>query len=235
MSEGAESRNAPHYLGHRDRLRARFLEHPDALPDYEMLELVLFRSIPRQDVKELAKTLITTFGSFAEVLSAPIERLMEVKGIGESVATDLKIVEAAAGRFTKGAVKTRTLLSTSQALIDYCRTKMAFAAREEFRVLFLDRKNMLIADEVQGVGTVDNTPVYPREVIKRALELSASAVILVHNHPSGDPEPSQADIRLTQQISAIAQSLGISVHDHLIVGRNGHVSLRARNLLMPGG
>ncbi|RFB79001.1 RadC family protein [Methylovirgula sp. 4M-Z18] len=226
---------APHYHGHRERLRSRFSANPDALPDYELLELVLFRSIPRQDVKGLAKELIATFGSFAEVLSAPPARLTEIKGIGESVATDLKIVATAATRLTKGAIRERIELGRSQTVLDYCRAKMAFAEREEFRVLFLDRKNMLIADEVQGVGTVDHTPVYPREVIKRALELSASAIILVHNHPSGDPEPSQADIRLTQQISVIAQSLGISVHDHLIVGRNGHVSLRARNLLMPGG
>ncbi len=173
----------PHYHGHRDRLRARFAQG-DTLPDYEFLELVLFRAIPRRDVKPIAKALIARFGSFAEVISAPPERLMEVDGIGPAVVTDLKIMEAAGRRLARGAVVERTLLSSWAAVIDYCRAAMAFAPREEFRLLFLDKRNRLIADEVQGRGTVDHTPVYPREVVRRALELSATALILVHNHPT---------------------------------------------------
>jgi DNA repair protein RadC len=174
----------PHYHGHRDRLRARFAEvGGDALPDYELLELVLFRAIPRADVKPLAKELIRRFGTFAEVLAASPARLAEVPGCGEAVARDLKIVEAAARRITKGAVAKRPVLSSWSAVLDYCRASMAFAEREQFRLLFLDKKNALIADEVQGSGTVDHTPVYPREVVRRALELSATALILVHNHP----------------------------------------------------
>src|ERR687893_153409 len=173
----------PHYHGHRDRLRARFTEvGGDSLPDYELLELILFRSIPRRDVKPIAKELLKRFGSFAEVLAAPPARLTEVEGIGESVVTDLKIVEAAARRLAKGAVAKRTVLSSWSAVLDYCRTAMAFAEKEQFRLLLLDKRNALIADEVQQSGTVDHTPVYPREVVKRALELSASAVILVHRH-----------------------------------------------------
>ncbi|HUZ66945.1 MAG TPA: DNA repair protein RadC, partial [Beijerinckiaceae bacterium] len=186
---------APHYLGHRDRLRARFLESGGAgVPDYELLELVLLRSIPRRDVKPIAKALIARFGSFAEVIGARPERLKEIEGIADSVATDIKIIEEAARRFAKGAVRQRQLLSSWADVISYCRTAMAFAEREEFRILFLDKRNGLIADEVQGEGTVDHTPVYPREIVKRALELGASALILVHNHPSGDPTPSRADI-----------------------------------------
>lgn len=175
----------PHYQGHRERLRGRFQEAgADALPDYELLELLLFRSIPQRDVKPLAKDLIQRFGSFAEVLGAPVPRLTEVKGVGESVALDLKIVAAALQRMAKGKVSKRPVLSSWSSVIDYCRMAMAFAEREQFRILFLDKKNALIADEVQQTGTVDHTPVYPREVVKRALELSSSAVILVHNHPT---------------------------------------------------
>ena len=195
------SDESPHYHGHRDRLRARFLEVGGALPDYELLELILFRSIPRRDVKPMAKELMKRFGTFAEVLAAPPARLMEVEGIGDSVVTDLKIVEAAARRLAKGAVAKRPVLSSWSAVLDYCRTAMAFMDREQFRLLFLDKRNGLIADEVQQSGTVDHTPVYPREVVKRALELSASAVILVHNHPSGDPTPSSADITMTRVIT----------------------------------
>jgi DNA repair protein RadC len=192
----------PHYHGHRDRLRARFTEiGGDSLPDYELLELVLFRSIPRRDVKPIAKELLRRFGSFAEVLAAPPARLTEVEGIGESVVTDLKIVEASARRLARGAVAKRPVLSSWAAVLDYCRTAMAFADREQFRLLFLDKRNALIADEVQQSGTVDHTPVYPREVVKRALELSATALILVHNHPSGDPTPSSADIKMTRKIN----------------------------------
>ncbi|WP_448952771.1 JAB domain-containing protein [Labrys neptuniae] len=174
----------PHYHGHRDRLRERFVVAQGKLPDYELLELLLFRSIPRRDVKPLAKALIARFGSLAEVLGAPVARLKEVDGVSDGVAGDLKIVEAAGHRLAKGGIAKRPIFSTSAALIDYCRSTMAFAERENFRILFLDTKNGLIADEVQQTGTVNHTPVYPREVVKRALELSATALILVHNHPT---------------------------------------------------
>ena len=222
----------PHYHGHRDRLRARFAETGgDALPDYELLELVLFRSIPRRDVKPIAKELLRRFGTFAEVLAAPAARLVEVDGIGEAIVLDLKIVEAAARRLARGAVAKRPVLASWAAVIDYCRTAMAFMDKEQFRLLFLDKRNALIADEVQQSGTVDHTPVYPREVVKRALELSASALILVHNHPSGDPTPSSADVKMTREIIDVARPLGIAVHDHIIVGREGHSSLKGLNLI----
>ncbi|AMJ60455.1 RadC family protein [Bosea sp. PAMC 26642] len=228
----AEDSPAPHYHGHRDRLRARFHETGgDALPDYELLELLLFRSIPQRDVKPLAKDLIQRFGSFAEVLGAPISRLTEIKGIGPGVALDLKIVEASLRRMAKGAIAKRPVLSSWSAVLDYCRMAMAFAEREQFRILFLDKKNAVIADEVQQTGTVDHTPVYPREVMRRALELSASAVILVHNHPSGDPTPSGADVRMTRELIDIAKPLGIAIHDHVIVGRDGHASFRGLGLI----
>ena len=231
--EAAEGEaEAPHYTGHRDRLRARFGETgPDTIADYELLELVLFRSIPRRDVKPIAKDLIRRFGTFAEVLAAPAARLRQIDGIGESVVLDLKIVEAAARRLARGAIAKRPVLSSWSSVIEYCRTAMAFAEREQFRILFLDKKNQLIADEVQQSGTVDHTPVYPREIVKRALELAATAVILVHNHPSGDPTPSQADITMTREIVAVAKPLGIAVHDHIIVGRDGHVSFRGLKLI----
>lgn len=223
---------APHYVGHRSRLRARFIDSGgDAMPDYELLELVLFRSLPQGDVKPLAKALIKAFGSFAEVLAAPMERLVEIKGVKEATATDFKVVEAAARRFAKGAVAKRTVLSSWSTVLDYCRTAMAFDDRERFRILFLDKKNGLIADEVQQSGTVDHTPVYPREVVRRALELRASALILVHNHPSGDPTPSRADIDMTRTIVDVAKPLGIVIHDHVIVGRDGHASFRGLKLL----
>jgi DNA repair protein RadC len=222
----------PHHLGHRDRLRQRFLDAGDgALPDYELLELLLFRSILRRDVKPLAKQLIQHFGSFAEVIGAPISRLTEVKGVTESVALDIKIVEAALKRTMKGQVAKKPVLSSWSSVIDYCRLAMAFAEREQFRILFLDKKNALIADEVQQTGTVDHTPVYPREVMRRALELSATALILVHNHPSGDPTPSGADMRMTRELVDIAKPLGIAIHDHIIVGRDGHASFKGLGLI----
>ncbi len=222
----------PHHLGHRERLRQRFFDAGDAaLPDYELLELLLFRSIPQRDVKPLAKQLIQNFGSFAEVIGAPISRLREVKGVGESVALDLKIVEAALKRTMKGQVAKKPVLSSWSSVIDYCRLAMAFAEREQFRILFLDKKNALIADEVQQTGTVDHTPVYPREVMRRALELSATALILVHNHPSGDPTPSGADMRMTRELVDIAKPLGIAIHDHIIVGRDGHASFKGLGLI----
>jgi DNA repair protein RadC len=223
---------APHYHGHRERLRERFLNGGSAaLADYELLELVLFRAIQRRDLKPLAKDLIKQFGSFAEVVSAPIERLAEIKGLGEAAITELKIVQAASHQLARGQVQNRTVLSSWSSVLDYCRTAMAFADREQLRVLFLDKRNRLIADELQQEGTVDHTPVYPREVVKRALELSATAVILVHNHPGGDPTPSRADIEMTKQIVEIARGLGIEVHDHIIVGRDGHASLRGLKLI----
>lgn len=222
----------PHHIGHRDRLRQRFTDGgSEALPDYELLELLLFRSIPQRDVKPLAKQLIQHFGSFAEVIGAPPGRLREIRGVGESVALDLKIVEAALKRVAKGAIGKRPVLSSWTAVIDYCRMAMAFAEREQFRILFLDKKNALIADEVQQTGTVDHTPVYPREVMRRALELSATALILVHNHPSGDPTPSGADMRMTRELVDIAKPLGISIHDHIIVGRDGHASFKGLGLI----
>ncbi len=218
--------------GHRERLRARFLNGgADAMPDYELLEMTLFAALPRRDTKPLAKALLARFGSFAEVIAAPRARLMEVKGVGESVANHLKIVEAAAHRLARTKVMGRPALSSWSALLDYCTAAMARSQNEEFRVLFLDRKNNLIADEVQNRGTVDHTPVYPREIIKRALELTASAIILVHNHPSGDPTPSKADILMTREIVTAAKALSIAVHDHLVIGRGGHASFKSLGLL----
>jgi DNA repair protein RadC len=218
----------PHYYGHRERFREA---GPEALSDYELLELVLFRALPRRDVKPLAKALIAEFGSFAEAISAPVARLAAVKGLGDAAITELKLVQAAASRLLRGEVKKRPVLSSWSTVLDYCRTAQAFADREQFRVLFLDKRNQLIADELQQIGTVDHTPVYPREVVKRALELSATAIVLVDNHPSGDPTPSRADIQMTQQIVAVASPLGISVHDHIIVGKEGHASLKGMKLI----
>ncbi len=222
----------PHYHGHRQRLRQRFLSAgSEALSDYEVLELILFRAIPQRDVKPLAKDLIAEFGSFAEAIAAPVERLKEIDGLGEAAIAELKIVQAAATRLLRGQVRERPVLSSWSSVLDYCRGAMAFAEREQFRILFLDKRNRLIADEEHQTGTVDHTPVYPREVVKRALELSATAVILVHNHPSGDPTPSRADIEMTQAIIEVTRPLGIAVHDHLIVGKDGHASLKALKLM----
>ncbi|MBS1182415.1 MAG: hypothetical protein H6Q99_2295 [Proteobacteria bacterium] len=224
--------NPPHYTGHRERLRERFRAAGDeAIADYELLELILFRSIPRQDVKPLAKQLMTVFGSFAEVIGASEARLKIVKGIGDATILDFKVVHAASRRIARSGVVKRPMLSSWSAVIDYCRTAMAYEDREQFRVLFLDKKNQIVADEVQQTGTVDHTPVYPREVVKRALELAATAVILVHNHPSGDPTPSRADITMTKQVIEAAAPLGITVHDHIIIGRDGHASLKGLQLI----
>jgi DNA repair protein RadC len=229
---GGEPAPEPHYLGHRERLKAHFAQvGPEPLRDYELLELVLFRSIPRRDVKPIAKALLHRFGSFAEVLAAPQHLLVEVEGVGEGVALDLRIIAAAGQRLARGAVAQRQVLSSWSSVIDYCRAAMAFETREQFRILFLDKRNALVADEVQQTGTVDHAPVYPREIVRRALELSATALILVHNHPSGDPTPSQADIRMTREIVDIAKPMGIAVHDHIIVGRDGHASFRGLKLI----
>lgn len=223
---------APSHAGHRHRLRERFRKGGhEPLPDYELLELVLFRAIPRRDTKELAKALISRFGSFAEVVNAPEHRLKEVKDVGEAVVTELKLVRAAAVRLIKAEIIERPVLSSWAEVLDYIKAVQAYEHREQFRILFLDKKNRLLGDEVQGEGTVDHTPVYVREVVKRALELSATAMILVHNHPSGDPTPSRADIDMTRLILEAARPLGVSVHDHIIIGRQGHASLRALKLI----
>jgi DNA repair protein RadC len=201
------------------------------MPDYELMELTLFAAVKRRDVKPLAKALIAHFGSFAEAIAAPRERILEVEGATESVAAHLKILEAAALRLAKTRLLGRPALASWTALIDYCAAAMARSPKEEFRVLYLDRKNVLIADEVQSSGTVDHTPVYPREIVKRALEHGASAIILVHNHPSGDPTPSRADIAMTRDVAEAAKALAIVVHDHVIVGRSGHASFKALGLL----
>jgi DNA repair protein RadC len=232
MSGRAAIGEPAHYVGHRARLRERLLQAgSEAVADYELIELVLFRAIPRRDVKPLAKALIARFGSFAEAIAAEPARLAEIEGMSQGAIAEFKIVEAGAKRFAKGVARKRLPVGSFSAVVDYCRTAMAFDAREEFRVLFLDRKNGLIADESQGVGTVDQTPVYPREVVRRALELSATAVILVHNHPSGDPTPSAQDVKMTLDIIAVALPLGVAVHDHIIVGRDGHASLKGLRLI----
>lgn len=223
----------PSYIkDHRKRLRQRFFEGgASAIPDYEMLELVLFRAIPRRDVKPLARALLDQFADFNGVLSAPCDRLKSVQGVSLAVLQEIKIVEAAAHRLSKAKILDQPILSCWDALLTYCQTTLAHRDIEEFRVLFLDRKNTLIADEQQGIGTVDQVPVYPREIIKRALQLNASALILVHNHPSGDPTPSSEDIKMTEEISLAASILGVTVHDHLVIGKSAEFSFRAGGLL----
>jgi DNA repair protein RadC len=222
----------PHYHGHRERLRERFLRGgAEPLQDYELMELVLFRAIPRRDVKPLAKALVDHFGGFAEAISADIERLREVKGLGEAATIELKIVQAAAVKLAQGRVLQRPAIGSWNQLLAYCRAVMGFEAKEQFRVLFLDSKNRLIADEVQQRGTVNHTPVYPREIVKRALELGSSSIILVHNHPSGDATPSSADIKMTKEIIDAAKSLKIEVHDHLVIGRGEPASFRTLGLI----
>ena len=228
----APAEEAPHFHGHRERLRARFMEAgAEALADYELLELALFRPIPRRDVKPIAKALITRFGSFAEVLSAEPQRLAEIEGVGPGVIADLKLIEEAGRRLARGAIRKRPLLSSWSALLEYLRATMAFSPREEFRLLFLDKQNHLLRDEVQGRGTIDHTPAYPREIARRALELGATAIILAHNHPSGDPTPSAADISMTRNIIAVLDPLKIVVHDHVILGRDGHASMKGLKLI----
>ncbi|AYE84663.1 hypothetical protein B5M07_00235 [Sulfitobacter sp. D7] len=223
----------PSYIAdHRQRLRSRFVHGgAAAIPDYEMLELVLFRAIPRRDVKPLARELLDRFGDFNRVITAPATRLRDIKGVGEAVIVELKIVEAAAQRLARAKVLQRHIVSSWDALLDYCHTTMAHLEMEQFRVLYLDRKNILIADEEQAKGTVDHVPVYPREVAKRALELNASAIILVHNHPSGDPSPSRSDIDMTRQVAAACDALGLTLHDHLIIGKSRELSFRSEGHL----
>jgi DNA repair protein RadC len=219
--------------GHRERVRERFNKvGGEAFTDTELLEAVLHLAIPRKDTKDLAKLLLKRFGSFSGVLAAPRQQLEEFDLLGDTTVTNLKVILSAAQRFAKdGLGKDAPILSSWAALIDYCRSAMAFENIEQFRILFLDKKNRLIADEVQQRGTIDHTPVYPREVIKRALELSATAIILVHNHPSGDPSPSTADVQMTKQIADVAKPLGIVLHDHIIIGRSGHASMKGLRLI----
>jgi DNA repair protein RadC len=202
-----------------------------ALQDYELIELILFRAIPRRDVKPLAKNIIERFGSYGDALSASPERLREIKGLGEAAITEIKIVHGAAERLAQSRVLEKTAIGSWDALIEYCQTSMAYRDTEQFRILFLDRQNKLIADEAQQQGTVDHTPVYPREVVKRALELGATALILVHNHPSGDPTPSGSDVEMTKSIVKAAEAVGVSIHDHLVIGRGRHTSFRSQGLL----
>ena len=226
------SSEKPHYLGHRKRLRERFIKAgSEALPDYELLELLLALAKPRGDVKPLAKKLIKRFGGFAAVISAEPRELTEVEGVAEATAVALKTVQAAALRLAREEVMARPVIGSWERLIAYCRMAMAHSKTEQFRLLFLDRKNALIADELQQRGTVDHTPVYTREVVKRALDLGASAIIMVHNHPSGDPTPSKADILMTREVRDAAEKLGIVLHDHVIIGRGEHASFKALGLL----
>jgi len=230
MTEPSEAE--PHYLGHRQRLRERFLAvGGDKMADYELLELVLMLALPQRDVKPLAKQMIEAFGSFAGVIAADPATLSQVKGVKDTTVAALKVIEAAAVRLAREEISEKPLIGSWQQLLAYCRASMARASIEQFRVLYLDRKNRLIADEVQQTGTVDHTPVYPREIVKRALELGASALILVHNHPSGDPSPSRADIEMTKEVAKAAATLGLQLHDHLIVGRGGHTSFKGQGLL----
>lgn len=232
MDDESDKPDTPHYAGHRARLRERFFKGgAAALADYELLELILFRAIPRRDVKPLAKALIKRFGTFADVLAADVERLLEIEGVSEASAAEIKIVQAAALKLSQAQVLGRPAIGSWRQLLDYCTASMATNKTEQFRILFLDRKNVLIADEIQQQGTVDHTPVYPREVIKRALELGASAIILVHNHPSGDPTPSRADIEMTKLIAKAGDGVGVKVHDHLVIGREHHASFKSLGLI----
>lgn len=223
----------PSYIrDHRKRLRERFMAGgADAVPEYELLELLLFRAIPRQDVKPLARRLMAHFGDLGRIMAASPTQLLEVEGVGEAVMQDLKIIEATAHRIARARVMQRHVISSWDAVLDYCHTTMAHRETEQFRILFLDRKNTIIADEEQAKGTVDHVPVYPREVVKRALALNASALILVHNHPSGDPTPSDSDIAMTGQINDACRTLGITLHDHLIIGKSAELSFRSAGYL----
>lgn len=223
---------ANHILQHRKRLRERFAHAgAEGIQDYEMLELILFRVISRQDVKPLARRLLDVFGDLNRVITAPRLRLLAVAGVGEAVVAEFRLMEACAQRMARAKVIQKPVISGWQALLDYCHTTMSHRETEQFRVLFLDRKNILIADETLGEGTVDHVPVYPREVMRRALELNATALILVHNHPSGDPTPSDADISMTQIIRTAADALSITLHDHLIIGKSCELSFRSEGLL----
>jgi DNA repair protein RadC len=222
----------PHYWGHRARLRARFLTGGHgSMPEYELLELVLFNAIPRIDVKPLAKALLAAFGDLNGVIAASEHRLMQVAGVTDRVWLQLRLLEAVAHRMARAKVMDRSVIGSWDALMSYCKTVMAYRETEQFRILFLDNRNVLIADEEQARGTVNHVPVYPREVAKRALELNATAVILVHNHPSGDPTPSRADIDMTAEIELACQAIGVAVHDHVVIGRATDASFRSLGLI----
>jgi DNA repair protein RadC len=232
FDDDAAAAGQPHYHGHRERLRERFRNGgAEAVTDYELLELVLFRAIPRRDVKPLCKALIGEFGSFAGVITAPENRLKEVAGLGDAAITEFRIVQAAGQKLVKETTVEGRVLGSWSAVLAHCRSMLAHSTHEEFWVIFLDKKNRLIKSERQQRGTVDHTPVYVREVMKRALELSSTAIILVHNHPSGDPTPSRADIDMTKQIADLAKGLGITVHDHIVIGRDGHASFKGSGLI----
>ncbi|NDR56966.1 RadC family protein [Aliiruegeria sabulilitoris] len=232
LVKGDDGQVRPHYWGHRERLRQRFLSGGHAaMPEYELLELLLFNAIPRIDVKPLAKRLLAAFGDLNGVIAAPEARLMEVEGATPKVFYQLRLAEAFAHRMARAKVMQRPVLSSWDALMEYCKTVMAHRDTEQFRVLFLDRKNNLVADEAQAEGTVDHVPVYPREIVKRALELNASALILVHNHPSGDPSPSNEDVVMTDRISEACQAVGITIHDHVVIGKEEDASFRQLGFL----
>lgn len=221
----------PHYHGHRGRVRERVLNTgAEPLADYELLELLLFYSIERIDTKPLAKRLLDRFGTLGDVFAAEPAQLREFE-IDQRTLVHFKAMREVGRRLAERKVKDMPVLTNWQQLIDYCHAALAHEKTEQFRILFLDTKNVLIADEVQQRGTIDHTPVYPREVVKRALALNAAALILVHNHPSGDPKPSRADIEMTREIKSAAGALGISIHDHLVIGRKGHSSFRNLGLL----
>lgn len=224
--------NKPDYIGHRQRLKDRFMKGgQEALADYELVELLLFLAVPRRDVKPIAKALMARFGSFAEAISAEPARLKEVAGVGDNVVIAFKMIQEGALKLSQEQIMNTPVISSWHALLDYCRASMAYHKKEQFRILFLNRKNILIADELQQEGTIDHTPVYPREVIKRALELGASALILVHNHPSGDPTPSRDDIEMTKEITEAGKKLGVTLHDHVIVAKGSYASFKALGLL----
>jgi DNA repair protein RadC len=232
MTAEAKKKDTPHYHGHRDRLRGRFREQGhESFADYELLELVLFQLIPQKDTKPLAKALIKKFGSLAEVMNAPVEELVKVEGIKDNTALALKAITALSHRAMKAELSNKPILNSWTRLMDYCVTTMAHEKREHFRILFLNKKNEMIADEIQNSGTVDHTPAYPREIMKRALELGATALILVHNHPSGDPKPSQADIDMTRHIMKAAEPFNIVIHDHIVVSRSGYSSFKNLGLI----
>jgi DNA repair protein RadC len=226
-----DKKELPHHTGHRDRLRQRFVNAPDSLPDYELLELLLFMAIPRRDVKPIAKILIARFQNMGGVLNASLAELQGVEGISENTAIAIKAIQAAGLRLLKQNVIGRPVLTSWQRLLDYCQAAMANETKEHFRLLFLNKRNELIADEIQQSGTVDHTPAYPREIMKRALDLGATALIMVHNHPSGDPTPSRADVEMTKAVVAAAKPFDIVVHDHLIISRNGHTSFKSEGLI----
>jgi len=227
-----QKKQKPHYSGHRQRLRERFIVGgADAMQDYELLELLLFMAVPRRDVKPMAKDLLSKFGSLPELMSAPHSAISQVDGISENTATAIKTVFAISARMMKQELMQKPVLNNWTRLMDYCHMTMAHETKEHFRILFLNKKNTLIADEVQGSGTVDHTPAYPREIMKRALELGATALILMHNHPSGDSTPSQADIDMTNMIIDSAKPFDITIHDHIVIARGGHTSFRNEGLI----